>query len=617
MAVAVNPAGTRLEPNDPEQGTFLRVRNTLQGRRLRTQFPVTLSLARYPIFQFRYRTRDAMARVSLALGGGRLARISEGLQPAAIVHGGTNLVFDGAWHTWCGQVSDALTQSDFNSGAFRVSNPEMGSAHSQDQTGLYSGWDLDDLTFGPAVSKPDQLAFTPDFFDVAGVESIAWAVRAGPEPFGSLTPAQAAALAWQPATNRAPVAPRLDGLPDGLCRLFLKARGRGGRDSQVTDIPFLLDRVPLTGTPAFGSPDLTSKRGALLNVTFETGGASPLDLENLKLKWQETEATGMVKGVTLAHQTDRDMLSFTWPQLFREQLSRTTNGQQVTMLLSGVRDGAGNGSPDVAMPVKIDYAKDSTPPVLVSVAYPTNVAWCTGWEPETERNTQFLNRGATPVLDFVRTTSEPPHLVVKSGNEGNIMTRFEKGWTVTTFPYLAFRIRRPVPASNDTATLTMNIELSNAQTLIVPLTARKTSPRYTALGEPLTWVSNQWHSVFLDLAAAARDKGFTNMTDVTVKSLMIRASSPDPLAQFSVQNFFAYKRCGTNDVVKLDAYDASGMEAPVVEWETAAGQAADAAAFTGAAAANSPPRGWMIYRTRDRAGNKGLPIRVPVWNPLP
>ena len=616
VAVPVNPTGIRLDPVDPRQGTYLRVRNTLHGRRLRCQFPVSLSLARYPIFQFRYRTDDPMVRVSLSFGGGRLARISEPSQAAAWVRGSTNLVFDGAWNTWRGQVSDALTQSDFNSGAFRVANPEIASFHSIDQTGLYSGWDLDDLVFGPAVSKAEQLAFTPEFFDFGGVESVAYALRAGPESFDELAPAQAAAVAWRPVTNGAPVLPRLDGLPDGLCHLFLKARGRGGRDSQVADIPFLLDRVPLTGSHAFGSPDVNSRRGAVLNLIFETGGASPLDVENLKLKWQETEATGMVKGVTLAHQPDRDTLSFTWPQVFRQELARTANGQKVTMILSGLRDGAGNASPDFTIPLVIDHAKDRIPPVLVSVRYPTNVGWHATWEGELERNTQFVNRGAG-LIEFTRTTNDPPYLLVKSGTDATIYARFERGWDVKAFPYLAFRVRRPVPASNDTATLTLNVELMSGQNLVVPLTARRMSPRYSPLSEPLKWRSNEWASAFLDLHGAIRDKNFTNTLEAVVKSLSIRASGTDPQATFQVQSFFAYAPGKAADQPTFDAFDSSGMETPVTEWESADGALVAPAFFGGASSSNSFPRGWMVLRPRDRAGNRGLPIRVPAWGPFP
>jgi hypothetical protein len=604
MAAPVNPAGTRLESFDPEQGSFLRVRNTIQGRRLRSQFPVAISLAQYPVFQFKYRTAEEMTRVSLSLGGGRLARISETLASASAVRGGTNLLVDGAWHTWCGQVSDALSDQPFSTAAARVTNPELGSFHSIDQTGLYTRWDLDDLVFGPAVSRPDQLAFTPEFFDFGGVESVAVAVRAGPEAFSDLTAPQAAALAWQPAANAMPVAPRLDGLPDGLCHLFLKARGRSGRESQVSDIPFLLDRSPMKGSFAFGGADLTSPAGALLNVTFDTGGAAPLDPEKLKLKWEQTEIAGGGKGVRLVHQPDRDTLSFVWPQLFRDQLSAATNGQRVSMALTGVRDGAGNDAPDLMIPLAIDYARDHTPPTLLSVRHAATVGWRTSWEPESERNSDFVNRGNATSVELVRATNESPYLLVKAEKDAMLSGKFDKGWSVGAFPYLAFRIRRPVPASNDTVTITLNVDLSTTNTLIVPITARKASPRYSPLAEPLAWRSNEWSSVFLDVAEAARAKGVTNLAGVSVKSLIVRATRADTPPQFEVQNFFAFAPAKTADVVRIEAYDASGMDAPLVEGESAAGQAV-APGFAG--------NGWRVLRPRDKAGNAGLPIRVPFW----
>ena len=100
--VSANPNRMRRVPGDPVQGWYYTARNTEREKRLQSAIPVSVPLARFPILQFRYRTRDPLARVSLSIGHGRLAAVSESFGSAIPVRYAPPFVADGAWHTWVG-----------------------------------------------------------------------------------------------------------------------------------------------------------------------------------------------------------------------------------------------------------------------------------------------------------------------------------------------------------------------------------------------------------------------------------------------------------------------------------------------------------------------------------
>ncbi len=618
---AANPGRLKLAAYDPEQGAYFEAQNTLRAKRLRCAMPATVSLARHPYFQFRYRTTDPMARVSLGVGNSRFARISEAYANAFPVRLATDLVMDGRWHTWLGQVSDAVGGDTFTRNLFQITEPALGSAHPVDQTGLFSQWELDDLVFGPAVSSAAQLAVTPTFFDFGGIESVQMAIWPGPEPYDTLAPSQATSLVWRTITNRVEAVPPLEGLVDGPHHLLLKARGTSGRESRVTDIPFLLDRQPPQGSAHFAGPTGSpAPHGPYLRVTWQTGGGAPLDPQTLKFKWEGLEISAAMPDTRLLCNPGSETLVFNWAYYFRDQLSQTTNGQQATILLAGIQDGAGNVSPDVAVPVTLDYTKDREPPARLSVRYPTNIFWRTAWDTEAERTPGFTGRSGLQV-ELVRGTNEPPFLRV-SGTNGVIQlaTNDKPGWRVEAFPYLALRIRRPIVENPGTpVSLSLALGFSRTNTVIVPLIAMKRSPRHYILSEPIDWRSNVWQSVFLDLADMVKDRVPTqSLATLTVKSLSIHYTTAAAVSQFHVQSVYAYGPGSPRDRVRIENYDVSGLDPIGVDYETPDGRLIDPTAFANdPGAVCRPPRAWALLYARDKAGNSAAPIRVPVWSAQP
>lgn len=619
---AANPYRVSLAAFDPVQGSYFDVKNSFSEKRLRCIIPAILSLSRYPLFQFRYRTDDAMARVSMTLGHSCFVRISESNAVARPVRYATNnVVTDGAWQGWLGQVSDAIASPVYDRNLFQVNAPEIGSTYSIDQTGLFTRWALDDLVFGPAVSTAVQLALTPTYFDFSGIASVRLAVRAGPESFAALSAGAASALVWQDATNAVETVPRLEGLTDGIHHLFIQARARSGKESSVTDIPFLLDRKPLQGSAVFGSTELDARDNADFRVNLVSDGGAPLNLDTLGIQWQDVAITNAMPAMRLTRAPDRDLLSFNWVQYFREQLGQTTNGQTLRLSVTGIQDGAGNRSPDLVVPVIIDYAKDQVPPTLLRSVFPSNVFWSATWSAADEKNTFFVSRPGG-AIEVVPGTNEPPYLRVIAGRSAVLTASIARtNWAIQKFPYLALRIRRPFVAStNDPALLQLSLELSSSNTVSVLLSPAKrgSSRSHYILPEPIVWRSNQWESAFLDIEAAVKTRFPTqSLEGLAVRSLTLRQTGPAPTDEFHLQSVFAYAPGPAADPVKINAYDASGMDQPEVSYETATGQPVELAAFSGSpAATNKPASGWMLFRAKDKAGNLTAPLRVPVWSAL-
>jgi hypothetical protein len=606
-----DPARHRIEPFDREQGSYLRIMNNVDGNRLVGAFPVSLSLARYPLFQFKYRTDEEMTRVTLDLGDSRRASVSEELAGAVEVRGARKISFDGKWHTWFGDVSDTLLGRNLSGRPSPVHLLRLGSVSSTDQTGFRTCWDLDDLAFGPAVSSADQLAFVPHYFDFTGIESVRMAVRPGAEPFDELAESQRAALSWRPVTNGFKAFPGIAGLADGVCRLFIKARANSGMESAVTDVPFLLDRVPMHARSSFEETDDPLRNGTELRVVLTLGEASRLDADGVRLKLNGTEMTGFWKGTRVVHRQNRDILEINWPYVFRDWLDASTNGQTATIAVTGLQDGAGNRSFDVSAPLTVDYAGDHTAPTVLGIVYSTDIVWRVSWDAPSEAAVGFTAEKGCGV-ELVRKKGEDTYLKATSEQGGGITAGFDANkWPVKDFPCLALRIRGPdLIAIPTNACLSLDIGLSSGQTVILPLACGKAWKGGESLPKPIAWKSNVWESVFLNLPEVITNSlPRVSLSGLAVKSVAISPKEMTSRLQFHVRDVFAF--APVSPEAKIDAYDASGMDSAQTAYESDGEGESSAEAVQ---AEERPRRGWQMIRARDKAGNLSLPVRVPVWD---
>jgi hypothetical protein len=607
---ALAPDRMRIDRLDPVQGSYLTIFNTMLGQRLAGDLGKPFSLSRYPLLRFRYRG-GPMSRVSLSLSDGMTIQLSEDLDNARSVRGAGALLLDNQWHTWSGMISDAMIAQTFQPGLLTATRLRFGSMDKSDQTGRYSELSLDDLTISPAVSRNEQLAFTPSYVDGEGVAQVSMALRSGPEDFDLLSGSQRAALVWRDIPNQHRTVPEIGPLADGPAHLFIKARSARGRESQVTDVPFLLDRVPPVLTGLIEPSVNPLGNGTCLRVKVKADGGAPLDVDTMAVKWNKTVVPlTHTLGSTLGAVSESAGLVLNWPYVFRNQIARTTSNEVFTVTVANLRDGAGNVAPDVEVTRRIDYASDHTPPTLLPAKYPSNVLWTTAWEAPSETRTFFtFAEGATATV--VRQAGDAPYLALKAHARTGLMTcTMTQKWTVAAYPYLAFRLRRTVLPTNDTARLDLTLETGSTNRYVLALTKPRKGDNWLNHPYPLVWQSNVWESFTLDVGSLVRKRlPADEFNKIVIKKISLRLSDTTPGSFLHAQGFFVFAPWGGGDRVTLDAYDESGLETVVSE----ALPRVDGLFVEPEDLSGSDGHGWKALRVRDRAGNLSLPLWVPIY----
>ncbi|OPZ29380.1 MAG: hypothetical protein BWZ02_01017 [Lentisphaerae bacterium ADurb.BinA184] len=634
-----DPARMRLTDADPAAGVCLEVGNRGLAHRLATLLAMGGDAAAWPVLQMRYRA-GPMGQVSLALAGQHLVRLSERQLAAPAVRGGADWVLDDAWHTWTGQVTDAVNGGPFSRSWFAFGNLQIASRHGYDQTGLFTRLCLDDIVAGPAVNQREQLVCTPRYFDFDGVEKVSFATRAGTPSWHELSDGERAAVTWFEADPGAAILPDIGSLPDGIGHLFLKARDRKGNESAVTDVPFLRDTQAPQVTASLQDTDDPLTNGSLLSLAVTTHGGAPLDLRALQFKWDETPAEPAAPFSTFAHTPGADTLNLNWIHLFRKQLDQTANGQAHRLIVAGIADGAGNRAPDVGIPITTDYSKDKRGPTLLGVTWPPTVLWATAWEPPLVKVHDWT-AGREAQIELLRRPAEVPCLQVRAPRgQAEIVRRFDAPvWELQKHPLVGFRLRRPGQTAGDKAQLAFTVELSGGQKLAFSLTHSDKNPPGVQPPWKTEWTPGQWRGFAFNLRelvldaltaelrekagaakelkdeppAETRKRAEKTMAGMRVLQAGFRLEGAPEQYLIQVQSVVIYSPWA-GESVALDAYDASGVAGLTVrgsaDWPVAA-----LACKPAELRAGSGPDGWVELLPRDKAGNLGLPVAVPCWNP--
>ena len=628
----VEPTGSRmrLEHHDPVQGRYLGLFNPGAAYRLKASYASKIYLSRRPVAQFRYRTGE-MGFISMRLGYTTCVNLGEAYSAAKVVRHGAPLVRDDRWHTWCGIVADAMPGGSLSRSRYAISSTALGSAATRDQTGRHSALDVDDFVFGPAVSKAEQLTFTPHYFDFRPGTRVFMAVHAGATPYCELPAKNTLALRWREIANAVAATPPLAGLEDGVSHFFLKAVSDDGITSPVTDIPFLLDRGVDVVTNAFAASSDALHNGTILNLDTATDGGAPLELSALKLQWNGEDFAVGPFGSSVRHAPTRDRLALNWPYILREQLNAMTNGQGGTLTLTGIRDGAGNAVADHAVPIKIDYSKDKTPPTLVAAYCPSNVLWCADWEKAMlERQLRKRRRRwaatAEHAVKLVRKPNREPYFSTRTVSTASEMWQdFEAPhWDIAEFPNLSFRMRRPKMTTNDTSRIYVLLAFADEKTASFALAGQSTKKKkISPLPDPIQWQPDTWHTVNLNIPELLAQLGKT-VGSTRVSRLMFCMRHPRSGLYLQVQNVFVFAPWRPEDTVSVDAYDASGLAG--IEWGYAPAATGDVpdgkwqfipgAAITPATLPAPPPdHPWIALRARDKAGHVSFTTRLPIAAP--
>lgn len=545
----------------PSQGRYLRVRNTALAQRLYATFGIDFPLSSYPLCQFRYRGYD-MTYISLAFSNGHHVRLSEDYAAAARVRlADQDLTNDESWHTWEGMVTDAFTQTPFLSTRFQPSYVRFGSADGVDQTGRYTRLDLDDVVFGPAVAQASQLAFTPEFYDADGLREVLVAVSAAPGSYTSLSAEEQAAVAWVPHPVGESITPALSaGLGDGVHHLLYRAVDAGGAKSEVVDIPFLLDTKSLEVAQAFESYADPGANGVAAVVRMNNHGGSPWAIEKASFVAGD-KARRIPEWTNLyEHAATSDKLTLNYPLIMRRVLDDASNGQTVTLTIKDIVDGAGNPSPDLAIPYQIDYAKDKTGPSWYSVKFGTAVHWFSNWDGSLSETPAF-SPGANNHMEVLRRpggASFLNHLTYQAN--GDLARQVD--WKPASHPWLSCRVYMPKYRPG----IRLIFELATNQGAY---TLSTIAPDKAAIelnrGLTFPWVAKQWVPLSVNVAALLQQAGVKpeQLAGLVVNTITIARRNCTNREPMYLDDFYLHGTPAADEAsgrMTWYAYDASGVD---------------------------------------------------------
>ncbi|MGI6495549.1 MAG: hypothetical protein ACOX5G_05590 [Kiritimatiellia bacterium] len=618
-------------------GSFLRIANNGAPGRLQASLaPGLIDLGSTPLVQFRYRRGGPLPCVSLQAIGYGTAAFAEPFPQAVPVRFASPppaLEPDLAdppgepresWRTWMGMLSDAIAPRPFRNGyAVQPCDLVIGSFASHDQTGLYSFIDVDSVAGGPVVGPELPLVVTPRFADPDGVSAVLFAVVEGPEPWAARPAAPPAAngspggAPWFAITNDAPHTPFLGHLQDGVHHFVLAAMDGQGAWSEPTDVPFLLDRRPITVESAV-VPTPGVNNGTSLRVTFHTFGGSLPRFETLRVACKGRDIDlSRVQGHA-AYSPDGVVFNLDWPSILRREIQASRDGDVLSVEFTNLSDAAGNAPANHTAQIPIDYASDTTPPTVQPPRIGTNFFW----HALEIRQPRELVGGVPKSMHVVPiVTNDIPVLelrAVQDAKDASVTRTFpQKPWQPSAHPYLAISvctIGLPKEPGVPPMTLLFNPQHLPAEAkrpagnapFAIPLPAAEgADPPWVVAAGGTGWKSGAWRNLVIDVDAFLRDA--TGLDEAPPLRDFSIAMPGDASYALRIRAAAVLSAWTPELLFTLNAYDASGIEG--VAWE--GGSSAELSLRP--ARMKLPDNvGWIEVRVKDRAGNLAPPRFVPV-----
>jgi len=601
----------------PEQGRVLHVRNRALEQRLTTVFSLDFPLSRFPLFQFRYNAGD-MVHVTAAFAGGHYVRLADDYSGSVQVRYGSDISMDQAWHSWIGFITDAFVRTPFSAQRFHSRSLTLGSVGSPDQTGRYSAWDIDDLVFGPAVRTAEELACTPEYYDRDGIREVQTTILAGPEPWAARPAEQQAAAKWQTFKPGQRIVPDLGKLQDGVYHLLFRAVDGKGTAGPVTDIPFLLDRAPLTAQWQIEPDNTPALNGVHLRIDFNNGGGAPLQI---------SKTTFSVGGRSLqipswtnqfVHSSRMDRLILNYPLILRPWLDKAKNGDVISLVVDNIMDGAGNPTPPVTIQIPVDYAKDKTGPSWHSQTFGKAVHWFANWD-GVAAGAQTLSVGRGNGAAIIQVVGASPFFQTTTYYSNGDAYR-TVNWKPAEHPWLAFRAR--MPSVRRATRFTVVLDTSSGTYIISlqrPTGSRRDLNRYWTFH----WTSNKWLRFCFNVRDLLRNTGLSDaqINNLVVRNIFFRRRHAKHAEVLQLDDIFIFSASApaANDILRWAAFDASGVSslvltcrnaADVVQWQQeVSSREVNLHELRARAAADS----WLECRAKDKAGN----LSTPFWIPFP
>ena len=308
-----------------------------------------------------------------------------------------------------------------------------------------------------------------------------------------------AAWSWTSIEPGKPLTLSFDGLADGVHHLLLRATDTKGAESAVTDLPFMLDTKPLAATTAFGAFADPAGNGVQLSVSFANHGGAPWAIE--KAAFSVAGAKLQIPAWTslFIHDAQADRLVLNYPLICRSQLDAAANGATIEFAIADIVDGAGNATPPLTVPIKVDYAGDKTGPAWYYLQFDSSVHWWWNWDGY-RNTTAAFNPGQYNQASVVHNAGESPYLqhltYYSTGDLSRAVT-----WKPVDHPWLSFRVRRPNATARRSVQTQLAFTTTDNRTYTLSLGAPGSAATELNRTRRIEWDDAKW----LRLAFNVRD----------------------------------------------------------------------------------------------------------------
>jgi len=538
--------------NDPKQGRVIEIQHLCPEQTIISNTSPNykpIDIVHFPVLQFKYKCDDTCYITGIInnkrfyLGEPAVSKIQQ-------IRSTGKLILDQNWHTWTSVASDILSNN--NAHNLQLNNFSIGSCAKRDQTGLYTHISLDDFVFGPAIKEANQLKFQPIYFDMQGIKEIKIATLSG---LKADNPKQ---LTWQTFPANQEIIPEIKNLKDGVHHLLIKAVDILNKESDIFDVPFLLDRTPLTVNHIFEESSSNTFNGKLLRINCFTESGSLWDMSKTTISCKnKTIQCKNIWGNTITNDKNITILRFNYAYAFRKIINTLNNGDELTLNISNIKDAAGNLSENYKKAkIKIDYSNDTKGPNWYDNQFSNNVLYHNNLDGVQYKKTLLTPTSNTHAKTQILTASTHNKYLIVSLRKRKASIEKTCNWNLTKYPCLAFRVW----IAKSTTTMT------------IKLTDKKTAKEYKiTLSKPYKnekWKPRAWNRIQLNIThaliknnAKIDKKLLQNLTISNIKISIEK--NKRKLKYICFDDFFIFNPSPANNkktIYTWDAFDASGIK---------------------------------------------------------
>ncbi|RMD84112.1 MAG: hypothetical protein D6820_01505, partial [Lentisphaerae bacterium] len=500
-----------------DKGNYPVFQNTLYNQRLLHAFllqkPVLAPA--YPLLMFEY-ALSSSAQVSLRINGNIIPFAEpQDLSPQLAHLRKVPANLDGRWHDFLYNLNKHPISAVTKTAQFQINRIDLASFARYAQTGRNAWIAENNLTFGPALGPERTLTIKPVYASILPLKKIFYAVSRQPETWNQLREKERKSLIWTEIRPEQTITIKAPQKYQGLAHLFLRAVDAAKQSSAVTDLPLLIDPVPLQPSYRLVTTPGLQDNGSLLEISWNVGKGSgfspslPDGSYKPQITFLEHKFPIPSSHVVFSKSGTTEKLTINWPAMISPIISTNPALRAKKTLKLGVSplpDGAGNRSHALMIPLAVPAKDDKLGPTIAAIRLPADYTlsklqniplWHTN--ASTAYRALFNFNTSRARVTPVNSNRDFPSYDMKILRKGGYVMMYldEREKNLHSWPYLSFLLRVPEisastqkPANN----IKRKLKKSSPQ-LILRISTNYGSVNHTIDFQP----SQEWQFISLDI----------------------------------------------------------------------------------------------------------------------